>query len=528
MSQSEIPTRSLLGRQMAPEGEETFRARNPATGAPLEPAFHAAGAEELERAGALAEAAADTYGKTSGAERGAFLRAIAEELEARKGALTGRAGLETALPEARLQGETGRTCAQLRMFAALVEEGSWVDARVDSAMAAGNAGPGAPRQPDLRSMLRSLGPVAVFGASNFPIAFSVAGGDTASALAAGNPVIVKAHPAHPGTSALAGEAICTAAARCRMPEGVFSLLLEEGIAVGAALVQHPAVRAVGFTGSLRAGRKLMDLAAARPEPIPVYAEMGSVNPVFLLPEALAQRGAEIAAGLAQSVTLGAGQFCTKPGLVLVPAGSAGDGFLRTLGSLMAEAPAFTLLTEAIARSFQAGAAARGATAHVATLARPADTALSAWLFETSAARLLEQPQLGEELFGPATLAVRYAGQEELLRVAGALGGHLTATVHGTDEDLRAQRELLTRLETHVGRLVVNGFPTGVAVSPAMVHGGPYSATSLGASSVGTRAILRFARPVCYQDMPDFALPPELQEANPLGIWRLRNGQRTRS
>ncbi|TAN22255.1 MAG: aldehyde dehydrogenase (NADP(+)) [Acidobacteria bacterium] len=502
---------------------ESFQARNPATGEWLDPVFHSASAADLERAAAGAAAAAPVYARCSGRERGAFLRAIAAHIEAAAPQIVARAGLETALPAARLQGESARTTAQLRMFAELIEEGSWVDARLDTAV----EHPSAPRKPDLRSMLHPLGPVAVFGSSNFPLAFSVAGGDTTSALAGGNPVIVKAHPAHPGTSALVADAIRAAAAQTKMPEGVFSLLFDSGIAVGAALVQHPAIRAVGFTGSLQGGRKLMDLAAARPEPIPVYAEMGSVNPVFILPHALAERAASLAAGLVQSVTLGAGQFCTKPGLVLVPQTPAGDAFLQTTAEQMAAAPAFTLLTESIARSFRSGAAARAASTHVKTLAHPANAALSAWLFETTADQLLQQPHLGEELFGPATLAVRHGGKDDLLRVARSLGGHLTATLHATDDDLRENSGLIEVLTARVGRLVINGFPTGVAVTSAMVHGGPYPASSLPQSSVGTRAIVRFVRPVCYQDMPAFALPDELKDANPLRIWRLKDGNPSR-
>lgn len=497
----------------------TFQARNPATGELLDPLFHSSSAADLEHAAAQAASAAPLYARRSGRERGAFLRAIAARIEAAAPQIVARAQLETALPAARLQGETARTTAQLRMFAELIEEGSWVDARLDAAVEHS----GAPRKPGLRSLLRPLGPVAVFGSSNFPLAFSVAGGDTASALAAGNPVIVKAHPAHPGTSALVADAIRAAIAATKMPEGVFALLFDAAIAVGAALVQHPAIRAVGFTGSLQGGRKLMDLAAARPEPIPVYAEMGSANPVFILPHALAERAAAIAAGLVQSVTLGAGQFCTKPGLVLVPQTPEGDSFLKATAEQMAAAPAFTLLTESIARSFRSGAAARAESPQVKTLAQPATPSLSAWLFETSAGQLLQQPHLGEELFGPATLAVRHGGKDDLLRVARSLGGHLTATLHATDDDLRENAELIEVLSARVGRLVINGFPTGVAVTSAMVHGGPYPAASLPQSSVGTRAILRFVRPVCYQDMPDFALPDELKDANPLHIWRLKDG-----
>ncbi|HET9783930.1 MAG TPA: aldehyde dehydrogenase family protein, partial [Terriglobales bacterium] len=378
-------------------GRAWFRARNPATGADLEPAFFAATPADLERAAALAAAAAPDYARRSGRDKAAFLRAIAAGLEARKSEIVARAGLETALPPARLEGELARTANQLRLFAGLVEEGSWVEARLDATIADRPAG----RKPAIRSMLRPLGPVAVFGASNFPLAFSVAGGDTASALAAGNPVIVKAHPAHPGTSALAAAAIRAAAELTGMPDGVFSLLFDDGIAVGAALVQHPAICAVGFTGSLAAGRHLMDLAAARPSPIPVYAEMGSVNPVFILPEALATRGNEIAAGLMQSVTLGAGQFCTKPGLVMVADGAHGVAFLRGLGERLGAAPDYTLLTAGIRESFLRGAAARAAAAGVTTHARPQPDQreggsskswlCQAWLFETTAAHLEQHP-----------------------------------------------------------------------------------------------------------------------------------------
>jgi NADP-dependent aldehyde dehydrogenase len=512
-------TRSLLGRGTASGGGAAFCALNPATGAELEPAFFAATPADLERAASLAAAAAPDYARRSGRDKAAFLRAIAAALEARKPEIVARAHQETALPAPRLEGELARTANQLRLFASLVEEGSWVDARLDAPIADRPAG----RKPAIRSMLRPLGPVAVFGASNFPLAFSVAGGDTASALAAGNPVIVKAHPAHPGTSALAAAAIRAAAALTAMPEGVFSLLFDDGIAIGAALVQHPAICAVGFTGSLAAGRRLMDLAAARPVPIPVYAEMGSINPVFILPEALATRGHEIAAGLMQSVTLGAGQFCTKPGLVMVSEGADGEAFLRGLGERLGAAPAYTLLTAGISESFRRGAAARAAAAGVTTRVRPARDLLSAWLFETTAAHLEQHPELADELFGPATLAVRHRHGDELLRLARGLAGHLTATVHGTDADLRAHAALLEVLASRVGRLVINGYPTGVEVTPAMVHGGPYPAASLPHSSVGARAIVRFARPVCYQDVPEFALPPELQEHNPLAIFRLRDG-----
>ncbi len=510
---------SLVGYQRGGARGPSFQAINPATGAALEPAFRTAAPEDVERAAQLAAAAALDYGRRSGAEKGAFLRAIAANLEAAAPALVERAASETALPPARLQGEAARTCNQLRLFAELVEKGSWVDARLDRAQERASG----PRKPDLRSLLRPVGPVAVFGSSNFPLAFSVAGGDTASALAAGNPVVVKAHPAHPGTSELAGQAIVSAARDCGLPEGVFSLLFDAGIDVGVALVQHPLIRAVGFTGSLAAGRRLMDLAAARPEPIPVFAEMSSVNPVFILPRALQSRSGAIASGLHASVTLGAGQFCTKPGLVMLDHGA--EAFVAELAALMQQPAAFTLLTPGIARGYQTGARERAAHPAVRALTPPAAAGVTApALFQTDAAGFLAHPALAEEIFGPATLLVRHGGLSELLAVARSLRGHLTATVHGTEEDLREYADLLPILETRVGRLVLNGFPTGVEVTHAMVHGGPYPATSDGRStSVGTQAILRFVRPVCYQDWPAFALPPELQDGNPLGIERHLDG-----
>ncbi|MGH9479714.1 MAG: aldehyde dehydrogenase (NADP(+)), partial [Terriglobales bacterium] len=487
--------------------------------AELEPVFHAAAPADLERAAALAAAAAPAYGRLTGAQRGTFLRAIASELERRAPELVARASEETALAPARLQGETARTCAQLRLFAGLVEEGSWVEARLDAAQLP--PPPGA-RQPDLRSLLRPLGPVAVFGASNFPLAFSVAGGDTASALAAGCPVVVKAHPAHPGTSLLAGEAIMAAAAACGLEAGVFALLLDRGVEIGRQLVQHPAIRAVGFTGSLNAGRQLMDLAAARPQPIPVYAEMGSTNPVFVLPGALAERGADIAAGLHQSVTLGAGQFCTKPGVVFLPSGPATEPLVAALEDKMRASPAFTLLTEGIARSFRSGAAARAPHA-VVRAPETAGAAAGAMLFAASAAQFLASPELGEELFGPAAVVVRARDRDELLQLARSLHGHLTATVHATARDLEEFAELVRILEQRVGRIIFNGYPTGVAVTPAMVHAGPYPASSSPETSVGTRAIRRFTRPLCFQDAPAAVLPPELHDANPLRLWRQRDG-----
>jgi 2,5-dioxopentanoate dehydrogenase len=380
-------------------------------------------------------------------------------------------------------------------------------------------------------MLCPLGPVAIFGASNFPLAFSVAGGDTASALAAGNPVIVKAHPAHPGTSELVGQAITDTIRDNGLPEGVFSLLFDRGTQIGISLVEHPLVRAVGFTGSRKAGRALLDIVMARPEPIPFFGEMSSTNPLFVLPEALHRHGDTISSGLYASFTLGAGQFCTKPGMVFLPEGADAGAFEARLRSLVESSDGFTLLSSGIRSSYCSAVATRRTTDAVTVVAgKPSLTQgkgfeAEAVLFETDAESFLNHPDLAAEIFGPSTLLVRHSSRDELLRVARKLEGHLTATLHGTDRDLRDFQDLISILENKVGRLIFNGFPTGVEVGHAMVHGGPYPAASDGRStSVGSAAILRFCRPICYQGFPNSALPLELKDDNPLEIWRMVDGQ----
>ncbi len=522
--------RSIIGVHEGKGAGEVFHAFNPATGQPLEPEFFPASGEEVDAAARLAHQAFASYSRLPGRARGALLRNIADRIESIAGEIVDRAHLETALPKARLQGETARTCGQLRLFAHVVEEGSWVDARIDRANPDRKPAP----KPDIRSMLRPLGPVVVFGASNFPLAFSVAGGDTASALAAGNPVIVKGHGAHPGTGELVGRAVQESVRDCGLPEGVFSLLFGAGSRVGAALVKHPLVKAVGFTGSRTAGRILMDLGAARPEPIPVYAEMSSTNPVFILSGALRERAETMAAGLHGSFTLGAGQFCTKPGIVFLPESAGAAVFVDKLKQLVEESAPFHLLTGVIHSSFRESVAGRRTTDGVSVVAeKPAgvqsnEFSAGATLFETDAATFLQNPGLECEIFGPATQLVRNATREQLLEAAGNLEGHLTATILGTDDDLRDYKELVAILENKVGRLVVNGFPTGVEVGHAMVHGGPYPSTSDGRStSVGSRAIFRFTRSICYQGFPDAALPDEVKDSNPLGIWRMVDGEMTR-
>lgn len=503
---------SIIGFQRGAAEGATLRGFNPATGEELSPVYYSASRAEVDQAARIAHDAFAVYSQTTGAERARFLRSIATNIEALGDELISRANAETALPEARLRNETGRTCNQLRLFADLVEEGSWVDARIDR----GDPDRKPLPKPDVRSMWRPIGPVVVFGASNFPLAFSVAGGDTASALAAGCPVIVKAHPAHPGTSELVGLALSEAVKSCDLPEGVFSLLYDAGTDVATTLVQHPLIKAGGFTGSRAGGRALFDLASSRRDPIPFYAEMSSINPVFILPGALRERSDQLATGLHASVTLGAGQFCTNPGLVLLADNDDSAAFVNKLGALMSGTAEQTMLTPGITTNYRNGVAAR--TNHSAC-----ETIGSSALFKTTAADFIAHPELAEELFGPSTLVVFYTDQ--LIEIAKTLEGQLTATIHGSEEDLHAHKKLIQLLETKAGRLLFNGFPTGVEVGHAMVHGGPSPATSDGRyTSVGTRAIYRFARQVCFQDFPNSALPAELQDENPLNLVRMVDGE----
>jgi len=489
--------------------------------------FEEASGVLVDRALDAAERAWHDYRQLSPERRAEFLDRIADAIE-RAGELLEVANVETALPLERLAGERARTTGQLRLFANLVREGSWVDARIDRAVPDRRPLP----KPDIRRMLIPIGPVAVFGASNFPLAFSVAGGDTASALAAGCPVVVKAHPAHPATSEIAARAVIEAAAAAGIPPGVFSLIQSTRNEVAIAIVQHPRTRAVGFTGSLRAGRALFDAAARRPEPIPVYAEMGSVNPVFLLPAALAERAEAIAEGLAASVTLGVGQFCTNPGVVVGVATDAFDRFVRRLEALVRDARPGTMLYPALLQSYEAGVR-RLSGIDGTTMVRASAGGLSQEpcarpsLFDTAAQTFLRHRELSEEVFGPSTVVVRCGSSEEMEAVARRLDGQLTATIHGTPADLTEHAWLVSILEDKAGRLIVNGFPTGVEVCASMQHGGPYPATTdWRTTSVGTAAIHRFARPVAYQTFPQSSLPAELQDANPRGIWRLVDGAMT--
>ncbi len=520
----ELTGKQFIGNRDQAEGEATFKAFSPQDGILLDPEFHEATESEVDQVAKLAEDAFKIYRDIQPPQRAEFLEAIAEEILALDHALLMRAENETSLPFGRLQGERGRTVNQLRLFAELIREGSWVDARIDTALPAREPIP----KPDIRSMLRPLGPVAVFGASNFPLAFSVAGGDTASALASGCPVVVKGHPAHPGTSELTARAILKAAERTAMPNGVFSMLQGQGHEVGAQLVRHPLIQAVAFTGSFRGGKALYDIANRREIPIPVFAEMGSTNPVFILPEALEQQSDKIAAGLASSITLGVGQFCTNPGLTFSMHTDHLDSFKEALTDQISTSQVGTMLTEGIQRQYKSATAELAEDPVVTEMSKGAEgegaLAVAATLFQVDAGNFLQRPEWSHEIFGPASILVTATEKDQLLQVARGLDGHLTATLHGTTGDLKEFGDLINILERKVGRLIINGYPTGVEVCPAMVHGGPYPATTAPhTTSVGTRAIRRFVRPVCFQDFPQFLLPEEIQDNNPQGIYRLVDG-----
>ena len=513
-------TTSILGSQTAANTGRAFRAVDATTGEALEPQFHVASSDDVERAAQLATAAFATYGALDATHRARFLRAIADQMDAARDEISARAQAETGLPPARLGGELARTTGQLRLFATLIEDGSWVEARLDSADE--NRAP--QPKPDLRSMLIALGPVAVFGASNFPLAYSVAGGDTASALAAGCPVVVKAHPAHPGTSALVGEIIRNAARETSMPDGVFSLLYDDGIEVGVELVKNPAIKAVGFTGSRAGGRALMDAAAARPEPIPVYAEMSSVNPLFLLRSSL--QDDELASGLAASISNGVGQFCTKPGLIFLPNGAAGNEFIAALASKLKAVAPLPMLTLGIGENYGAGVSKWQNDAEVETIIAPDienPGRAHAALFQTKAREFIANGALMAEVFGPAALIVRFDDDAQARAAAHVLEGQLTFSIWGQPDEIGASG-LVPIAAQKAGRVVFNGFPTGVEVGHAIVHGGPYPATSDGrTTSVGTRAITRWARYVNYQNALQDLLPPALRDDNPLGIARSIDG-----
>lgn len=519
--------KNIIGGQLSAAGENVFYAVNPSTGEKMDPAFTEATSREIDSGIQQASAAFQEYRTKSGLERAEFLEAIASEILSIGEDLITRCMEETGLPETRLVGERGRTVNQLKLFAGLLREGSWVEARIDTADPDRKP---LPRQ-DIRSMLRAIGPVAVFGASNFPFAFSVAGGDTASALAAGCTVVVKGHPAHPGTSEMVGLAIQRAVEKCDMPIGTFSMLNGTSVDIGLGMVEHPLIKAVGFTGSFQGGKALFDAAARRSEPIPVFAEMGSSNPVFILPGALAQRKEAIAQGLSASVNLGVGQFCTNPGLVFLHASEDAESFKKALAGHIEQSAAGVMLSPGISKNYHSGLEKASAIPGVEILAKGQAAGSSchgtSHLLYATAQSFLNEPALQEEVFGPSTLLIT-GQQDELLEAAKSLHGHLTVSIHGTEEDLVESRDLVAILEQKAGRLIINDYPTGVEVCHSMVHGGPYPATTDSRStSVGTGAIKRFVRPVCYQSFPSVLLPDELKQDNPLNIWRLVDGATTK-
>ncbi|WP_121173042.1 aldehyde dehydrogenase (NADP(+)) [Kushneria sinocarnis] len=516
----------LIGQQAVRGSQASIAAVNPATGEQLKPDWPGGTREDVDRACRLAWEAFDRYRETGLEERARFLESCADEIEALGDELIERAVAESGLAEGRITGERGRTCNQLRMFARVVRAGEWLDVRVDPALPERSPMP----RLDHRQRHIALGPVAVFGASNFPLAFSVAGGDTASALAAGCPVVVKAHPAHPGTCELVGRALQRAVGKCGLPEGVFSLLYDSGFEVGQALVADPRIKAAGFTGSRKGGHALWQIAQQRDEPIPFYAEMSSINPVFALPQALETQGEELGRAFVNSLNLGAGQFCTNPGLLIAEQGAALDRFVESAGEALKATTAQAMLTPGIHEAYGQSQSRLAGHAGVREIARGPQgggphTCQPA-LFLTTAQELLADQSLQEEVFGATSLIIECRDTSEMVQVAEKLEGQLTASLQMEDADLDQARRLLSILERKAGRILANGWPTGVEVCDAMVHGGPYPSTSDSrTTSVGTAAIHRFLRPVCYQNLPDALRPEATREANPLGLNRLVDGRR---
>jgi NADP-dependent aldehyde dehydrogenase len=521
---SELQGMHFIAGSAEAVGGEVFHGVDPVAGNNLEPSYAEATPTQVARACDGAAAAAPLFAATAPSKRAALLRAIADGLMGLGDDLVKRMHAETALPAARVQGERARTVMQLQQFAALLDDGSWVDAHIDH----GDSTRAPMPKPDLRRMLIPLGPVAVFGASNFPLAYSVAGGDTASALAAGCPVVVKGHPAHPGTSEMVGRVIFDAVQSLGLPAGTFSLLHGRSQETGGALVQNDAIKAVGFTGSHSGGRALFNQAADRHEPIPVFAEMGSANPLVVLPKALATRGSQIAEQVAASCLLAQGQFCTKPGLVLWLEGDGDQQFYDVLRERLCSAASGATVHSSIRKSYER------AIDDVSALPVEIDRAAVSEnlgvaevipaLLRASPEAVLNNERLRSEIYGPAMLTVACRSMTELQKVVDSLDGHLTATVHGDEDDFATHRPVLDVLRRKVGRIIANGVPTGVEVSTAMVHGGPYpAATDARYSAVGTTSINRWVRPACWQDWPQDLLPAELRDGNPRGIQRLVNG-----
>lgn len=516
----------IIGGKFLSSPGRKFKAVNPADASELEPGFCESGTSEVNRALELADKAFDALQTVPARKIAALLERIAAGLEAGAESIIARAHLETGLPVERLRGELARTAGQARAFAALVLEGSWAQARIDHAIPGRKPLP----KPDMRTVLKGVGPVVVFGASNFPLAISVAGTDTVAAFAARCPVVVKGHPAHPGTCELAARVIADAVSREKLPPGMFSVLQSSGFEAGMALVKHPLAAVVAFTGSLGGGRALFNAAAARRCPIPVYAEMGSVNPVFILPGAAAARAREIAGGLVNSLNMGVGQYCTNPGMVLAVAGSSFDKLIAAVCEKAKAVPAAPMLHAGIQAAYDRGTA-RLASIPGVKLAAAAPAAAGGAkkavcrVYTADSSLIAARPELGEEVFGPATIVFRCRSAAQMLSIAKGMAGSLTATIHGTQRELLAHAPLLRALERKAGRILFNGFPTGLEPCPSLHHGGPYPATTHSFfTSVGTAAIYRYVRPVCFQGFPDASLPEELREANPRRVRRLADGR----
>ncbi len=524
-----ITGKNYIGSSLSAKGQKTYKTINPVLNIENDTAFVEANTDEIDAAVALAADAYIKYNQKSGSEKAAFLNAIADEILALDDVLIKTYCSESGLPEGRANGERGRTIGQLRAFATLVEEGSWVDATIDTGIPDRTPAP----KPDLRKMMVPLGTVVVFGASNFPLAFSTAGGDTAAALAAGCPVIVKSHPMHAGTGELVASAIIKAAQNTGMPNGVFSNLNSSGIEVGVQLVQHPKVKAVGFTGSIKGGRSLFDLAAKREEPIPVFAEMGSVNPVIILPEALQNRTSELAKTYAGSITVGSGQFCTNPGLLLGIKGEGMTNFIQELSEEIVKIEPSCMLHPNIIGAYEKNkqtaidqeglvvAADYGSEIEV-NYARQAIVTVKGDTF-------LQNTTLHQEVFGPFSMVVECENAAQLEEIISKLEGQLTGTIISDNDEISKYGHVVAALQTRVGRIIFNGVPTGVEVTAAMHHGGPYPAsTDSRFTAVGTQSIKRWVRPFSFQDWPNHLLPNELKNDNPLGISRSVNNEQTKA
>jgi len=521
---------SIIAGKVTSSDGATFMASNPSNGEKLEPQFYEAGADLADAALQAADAAFDELRAKSAEQRAAMLDAIAVNVEALGDALLERAHAETGLPMARLTGERGRLTGQARLFANLLRDGSWLEARIDRAIPDRQPMP----KPDIRRMMQPVGPVVVFGASNFPFAISLAGTDTVSALGAGCPVIVKAHPGHPGTSEMVAGAVIKAMEETGMPAGAFSMVQGKEVEIGVGLVKHPLTAAVAFTGSLKGGRALYDVACARPRPIPFYGELGSVNPVFLLPGALQERSEKMAEAFVGSLTMGVGQFCTNPGIVFGVKSEGLKNFVEKTSSLVRAFPPSTMLHGGISSAYSRGLEKLRISNGVELEALSEGTArggaaqASAAIFTTDIATYEANEELREEVFGPASIIARGSSKEDLERIAESLEGQLTASIHGTVKDLKEHSRLIRILERKVGRIIFNGFGTGIEVCPSMHHGGPYPATTHSFfTSIGTAAIYRFVKPVCYQGFPDECLPEALQSKNTAGAWRLVDGEISR-